>query len=189
MNGDLPEPVFSPNTRRLFVIVEVLAVLVIIAVSLNAFWRAAGSVYRNVNVSHTSAQIRQITGNLRALYAGQPKMDGGLSAATLINAGAFPVDMVREGKVFDLWGGEVWIEPRSVSAADDSFIIAFSELTVDDCRSLVEDNLGNNRMEGLVGAVSSLGFFMTEFPPPPAIVEKACAGNAKTIGFVYKLKI
>ncbi len=78
---------------------------------------------------------------------------------------------------------------RAASVKWPTTAYRFSELTVDDCRSLVEDNLGNNRMEGLVGAVSSLGFFMTEFPPPPAIVEKACAGNAKTIGFVYKLKI
>jgi len=122
MSDESNQSTFSTNARRLFVVVEVMAVLVIIVVSLNAFWKAAGSVYRQVYVSRASEEAHQIVQSVRTHLVGQTATGDSLPK-NLINAGLVSADMVKRGKIVDPWGNEMRIEINN-----GGLMVGFNEL-------------------------------------------------------------
>ena len=137
--------------------VEMLGVLAIIGVLSVGGIAGYSKAMAKFKLSKAMDQISTIVANVRTLYSSQPNYRG-LTTEVAIRTGAIPTEMLNgestttATKIYNAFGGTVFVENSITTRADQSFAIIFAGLGKEACVVLVTADWGRESGSGFVAA-------------------------------------
>lgn len=132
------DDVYVKRSRWFIVAYFAIIAALILSVAVIAGYSKAMGKYK---VNKAVDQIAMLQANVHELFKNSDSYDG-LSAAFVVEAGAVPEDMLGETQLVNPFGGLV-----GVMGHDKMFMIIYSDVPLDACKYLSEQNWGNSLLE------------------------------------------
>ena len=115
--------------------------IILVAILIIAGIAAYSEATQKYDVNKAADQVVMLQTNIHELFKNSASYDG-LSAAFVVEAGAVPDDMLEEAQIVNPFGGVV-----GVMGYAKMFMIVYSDVPLDACKYLSEQNWGNSLLE------------------------------------------
>lgn len=134
-----------------FTLLELLAVLIIIAILGMGLYFTLAKVQASSDANTEGKHIDLVTSAIKQLYAGNNNF-ANITTAVVIGSGALPADLLAAGgtstsqgsTITNKWGGSITIAPASVgTGTNNAYTITDPEVPQDVCVKMLS-NTGNN---------------------------------------------
>lgn len=163
-----------------FNLIETTIVLMIVGLVISGVWMAGATVWNNMRKNDLTQQLMLIVTNVRNIYSGQSSL-ADMTPETLISAGAFPSDMLRNRAVWHAYNNRVVVSPTGTGLNDLRFYIRFDNVPRDACIDILTKTSASEQIRRQIGLLS----IQTQpgapepvrAPIPPSMAASMCGGN------------
>lgn len=165
-----------------FSLFELMLVLIIVAALIGVVYEVYLRASADSDSNNESQQLTTIVAGVHATFSAQSSYSG-LSNSVLLNAEAFPQNMVSGTTVTNSFGGSVTVAPASITGSDDSFSITYNSVPQSECVSLT------NGVADMFKIIDVDGTAVKTLSAPTvnvATLTSQCAGGAASNTLVFE---